>query len=255
MKDGQVTVAADAVADPSYTVADPNQKEEPSWTKVAEKKRTAAEEINRALHEAMRYRPVMVKNRFAKLDSESFAAVGASDIILRGSGTQSDEVRELPKASILSSRRSSRTAARSQRTRFAEMECNDEFGEPIGKPCRSSCGCGGACGVAEVVNETLIIGKARDDSCVEPCNQTLRSAESAAKDCNIDAISLVFLATVDVSPELLLKVKNIKARCEKERKEAEANRVAGSATQTLLAEMMGAVNYGAKEEAWKKRSE
>ena len=53
MKDGQVTVAADAVADPSYTAADPNQKEEPSWTKVAEKKRTAAEEINRALHEAM----------------------------------------------------------------------------------------------------------------------------------------------------------------------------------------------------------
>ena len=77
--------------------------------------------------------------------------------------------------------------------------------------------------MAEVVNETLIIGKARDDSCVEPCHQTLRSVESAATDGHIDAISLVFLATVDVSPELLLKVKNIEARCDKESQEAEAN--------------------------------
>ena len=69
--------------------------------------------------------------------------------------------------------------------------------------------------MAEVVNEILIIGKARDESCVEPCNQTLRSAESAAKDGHVDAISLVFLATVDVSPELLLNVKNINAKCEK----------------------------------------
>ena len=30
----------------------------------------AAEQINKAFHEAMRYRPVAVKNRFAKLDSE-----------------------------------------------------------------------------------------------------------------------------------------------------------------------------------------
>ena len=71
VKDDKVTGAASqSLPLPSFAVADLNQKEELSWIKMAEKKPTAAEEINRALHEAMRYRPVMVKNKFAKLDSE-----------------------------------------------------------------------------------------------------------------------------------------------------------------------------------------
>ena len=79
----------------------------------------------------------------------------------------------------------------------------------------------GACDVTKVVDVNLIAGYTRDRyPCVDPCSQTLRSA---ATDGHIDAISLIFLATVDVSPELLLKVKTIKAKCEKERKEAEAN--------------------------------
>ena len=68
-------------------------------------------------------------------------------------------------------------------------------------------------------------------------------------------ISLICLGTVAASPEQILKVKNIKARCDKERKEAEANQLAGSEARTLLAEMMGAVNHNDKsDDGWKKLS-
>ena len=66
---------------PSITVADLNPKDEPKWNKVKEKKRMAGEQISRALHEAMRYRPVMVKNRFAKLDSQYFFAKNVTPVI------------------------------------------------------------------------------------------------------------------------------------------------------------------------------
>ena len=341
VKDDKVTGAASqSLPLPSFAVADLNQKEELSWIKMAEKKPTAAEEINRALHEAMRYRPVAVYNSFDALKDDqimgaaprprplpSFNALNSLDsagglesrrdstrdstrdywscknksALKNGStmasrnflGTTTASLKngtttashsfsenrahdsfkappsdipqmlpvpeialtiplELHRASSgMASWRSLRTAARSQRARFADMEYDDEFGEPLRKPCRSSCGCMGACEVAKVVDVDLLTGNARDDSCVEPCNQNLRSA---ATDGHSDAISHIFLATVDVSPELLLKVKNIKAKCEKERKEAEANRVVNSETKTLLAEMMGAVNCGDKAEAWKKLS-
>ena len=71
VKDDKVTGAASqSLPLPSFAVADLNQKEELKWTKAAEKNRMAAEQINRAVHEAMRYRLVAVKNRFAKLESE-----------------------------------------------------------------------------------------------------------------------------------------------------------------------------------------
>ena len=73
-----------------------------------------------------------------------------------------------------------------------------------------------------------------------------------------DAISPIFLATLDVNPEVLMKVKNIKAKCDIERKEAIANKMAGSETKALLVEMMGAVNHGGKAanswDAWQKIS-
>ena len=178
-------------------VASKRTKEE-EWIPAKEKKKSkATEEINRAFHEAMRYKPVMIHNRFAAMEAPE------------------------PKSTL----RRSTPMKRQLRTRFADMTF-DEFDEPIGQPCRSSCGCRGACDAAQ--------GPAQA------------------------AISPIFLATVDVSPELLLKVKNIKAKCDKERKEAVANRLAGSETKALLAEMMGAVNHGAKPEnswnAWQKLS-
>ena len=62
------------------------------------------------------------------------------------------------------------------------------------------------------------------------------------------SISLIFLGTVAASPEQIWKVEHIKARCDKMRKEAEANRLAGSEARTLLAEMMGAVNRNDKSD-------
>ena len=171
---------------------------EEAWIPAKEKKKSkATEEINRAFHEAMRYKPVMIHNRFAAMEAPE------------------------PKSTL----RRSTPMKRQLRTRFADMTF-DEFDEPIEQPCRSSCGCRGACDAAQ--------GPAQA------------------------AISPIFLATVDVSPELLLKVKNIKAKCDNERKEAVANRLAGSETKALLAEMMGAVNHGGKPEsswnAWQKLS-
>ena len=82
---------------------------------------------------------------------------------------------------------------RQLRITFADMTF-DEFNEPMGQPCRSSCGCRGACDEGQ--------------------------AQAA--------IFPIFLVIVDVSPELFLKVKNIKAKCDNERKKAVANRLAGS---------------------------
>ena len=196
-------------------VASKRTKEE-EWIPAKEKKKSkATEEINRALHEAMRYKPVIINNRFAAIEAP-------------------EEANTTPRSSL----GKNTSMKRQLRTRFADMTF-DEFGEPIGQPCRSSCGCWGACALKNSLR--TVPGR-------------LSRPQGPAQ----AAISPIFLATVDVSPELLLKVKNIKAKCDNERKEAVANRLAGSETKALLAEMMGAVNHGGKPEsswnAWQKLS-
>ena len=92
--------------------------------KAKDKKSKATEVINNAFHEAMRYKPVAIQNRFAAIEPPPEAS------------TQT--------RSALKKTTSQQVAAKQVRTRFANMEF-DEVGEPLGQPCRSSCGCMGAC--------------------------------------------------------------------------------------------------------------
>ena len=136
----------------------------------------------------------------------------------------------------------------------------DEVGEPLGQPCRSSCGCMGACddngslkwdAYGNVERKTTV--HTRDVPALFQPGKTPSPGVMRT-----DAISQIFLATLDVNPEILMKVKNIKAKCDIERKEAIANKMAGSETKALLVEMMGAVNHGSKAgtswDAWQKIS-
>ena len=203
---GAIGVHADEPAGETSPVDSKRIKEE-DWipAKAKEKKSKAAEEINKAIHEAMRYKPVVVQNRFAAIEPPPEA--------------------NTPTRSALKKIASKQSSARQVRTRFIDMEF-DEFNEPLGQPCRSSCGCMGAC----------------DES------GNLKWDASGNVASTQDSISLIFLATLDVSPEVLMKVKNIKAKCDIERKEAVANKMAGSETKALLVEMMGAVNHRGKAE-------
>ena len=80
-------------------------------------------------------------------------------------------------------------------------------------------------------------------ACNRACSTNGECIESLASN-----ISLIFIANVE-NQEFVEKLKNTKARCYKERQEAETNQHANAEVKSLLSEMMGAVNYNNNQ--WK----
>ena len=185
--------------------------------------------IDAALHEAMKYKPPITSNKFAAL-----ASLGEEEIEQKRARVLQPPVACGPVRVLQSPGAGSPAKCTLSSTNRGERKRGQA---PMCKGFRSTC--------------TEECCKAGPD---------ISQQESHSPKCTLSTtkfkdISPIFIANIN-DPNVAEKIKKIKAQCDVERKEAEAQRHAGDETTNMLKQMMGIHHVGDQHEGklWRKMS-